>query len=484
MKDVILVIDTGSSGMIGILFDCNGEVCFTHQIKYSMTVGTDDSAVMEISVFSRCIKEIASRAAAEIQRKDYNLLAVSLDSQRSSVLAVDEQIRPLHPILMWYDKRCADICSSFSDEELRTIYERCGMRLTQVSSAPKMLWMKRNLPDIYEAAYKLIGIHDYLLYTLTGKLVTDATCACRSALMDIRTFEWSDELLTIFEVEKDKLCSIVRSGSIVGKITDAFSQETGLPVVPVVTAGGDQQCCLLGQGYLEEGTVSINSGSATYLAIPVTTPTLDPKAEVNLSAYHGDTPWVLEGANMGSGTLYQWFNRNFYNDGTECKDTEHINREVAAQNAGCDGLICYADFAGRGCPDTNPHARGVFANVGLQHTRGSFARAILEGICFDIQRCIEHIEGLGIPIHRIQSSGGLTNFPVYNQIMADITNREIWVSANAEATAAGAFLIACTALDIPHPVHTQSNDCRLYQPNADNVRIYQEVMKMRTEWSR
>lgn len=475
MTEVILVIDTGSSSMRGILFDLNGEPRFSHQMKYTMTVGADDSAVMEAAVFAQCLREIAHLAATEIQRQSYCLRAVSLDSQRSSVLAVDTSIRPLHPILMWYDMRCADICSSFSQETLHTIYDQCGMRLTQVSSAPKMLWLKRNLPHIYEAAHKLIGIHDYLLYLLTGRLVTDATCACRTALMDIRTFDWSQELLTIFEIDRDKLCPILRPGSIVGQITSAFSAETGLPQVPVISAGGDQQCCLLGQGFLEEGTISINSGSASYLAIPATAPALDPKMEVNLSAYHGSTPWVLEAANMGSGTLYQWFNQSFYHCGEDCKDTVLINREVAAQPPGCDGLICYADFAGRGCPDTDPHARGVFANIGLQHSRGSFARAILEGICFDIHNCIEHIEDLGIPITKIQSTGGLTNFSVFNQILADITGKDIRVCTNAEATAAGAFHAACAALQLSCSSSVQPRACRQYLPDPASQQIYRSV---------
>ena len=482
MTPTILVIDTGSSSMRGILFDLEGNIRFVHQIKYTMTVGPDDSAVMEASVFARCIKEIASFVQAELQKKSYHLLALSLDSQRSSVLAVDEQVQPLHPILMWYDKRCADICSSFSSETLATIYNRCGMRLTQVSSAPKMLWMKRNLPDVYNAAYKLIGIHDYLLYLLTGKLVTDATCACRTALMDIRTFNWSEELLEIFEISRDKLCPIISPGTVVGSICEAFSSETGLPAVPVISAGGDQQCCLMGQGMLKNGTISVNSGSASYLAIPVTKPILDEKAEVNLSAFYGKTPWVLEAANMGSGTLYQWFNRNFYHDGTDSKDTTQINREVSAQPPGCDGLICFADFAGRGCPDTDPHARGTFTNVGLQHTRGSFARSILEGICFDICHCIRHINGLGIPVQDIQSTGGLTNFIVFNQILADVTGMEIHVSSNAEATATGAFLIACDTLGLSCTTNPQLSG--RYIPDSAAHKKYQALAAYRANLDR
>lgn len=478
MNDVILVIDTGSSSMRGILFDLCGNILFSEQIKYTMTVGPDNSAVMEAETFLSCLYRISCAAAEEIKKQDYRLLAVSLDSQRSSVLAVDDQVRPLHPILMWYDKRCADICTGFPKETLHAIYENCGMRLTPVSSAPKMLWMKRNLPEIYNQAYKLIGIHDYLLYILTGELVTDASCACRSALMDIKTFDWSEKLLSIFEIDREKLCSILRPGSEVGIILESFCKETGLPSVPVISGGGDQQCCLLGQHGMEAGTLSVNSGSASYLAFPVESPVFDDFMEVNLSAYHRSCPWVLEASNMGSGTIYQWFNRIFYQDNTDRKDITQINAEVMAEPAGADGLICFADFAGRGCPDTDPNARGMFIGIGLQHTRGSFARALLEGICFDIYNCIDHLRTLGVRIEKIQSTGGLTNFPVFNQILADISGMEVHVSAETETTAIGTLFAAMDALNIPRRTR-ESRDAVVYSPIPDHVRTYSEINKVR-----
>lgn len=480
MKKTILVIDTGSSSMRGILFDLQGHILFVNQIKYTMIVGADGSAVMDAEVFGHCLRDICRKAAGEIREKGFDLQAVALDSQRSSVLAVDENVQPLAPILMWYDKRCADICTGFSRERLRVIYETCGMRLTPVSSAPKMLWLKRNCPEIYAAAYKLIGIHDYLLYTLTGRLVTDATCACRTALMDIRSFDWSEELLSIFEIERDKLCPILRPGSVVGELTDSFCAETGLSRVQVISAGGDQQCCLLGQGKLQEGTISVNSGSASYLSIPIASPAADSRMEVNISAYYGAHPWILEAANMGSGTLYQWFNRSFYHDGLDDKDTVRINEEAAAQPSGCDGLICFADFAGRGCPDTDPNARGIFWNVGLQHSRGAFARAILEGICFDIYACIAHMRDLGVPIHTIRSTGGLTKFPVFNQILADITGMEVRVSDCPEATATGAFYAALEALGYFGETLAAQPE-QVYRPEPKAHGIYLGILRKREE---
>ena len=474
MTEGILVIDTGSSSMRGILFDLQGEIRACAQVKYTMDIGADGSALMDAEVFADCLTRICGDVARQAKQMGCGIRAVALDSQRSSVLAVDRDIRPLHPILMWYDKRCAPICSGFSREELRTIYDTCGMRLTPVSSAPKMLWLKRNRRDIYDKAYKLIGIHDYLLYLLCGNLVTDATCACRSALMDIRTFEWSDTLLEIFQIDRDKLCPILGAGAAAGEITREFSALTGLPRVPVVSAGGDQQCCLAGQG-LEEDTVSVNSGSASYLSISVSAPCFDDSMEVNLSAYYGDRPWILEASNMGSGTLYQWFNREFYRCGG---DMEEINREVAQEPPGCRGMICLADFAGRGCPHTDPDARGMFLGVGLQHGRGSFARAILEGICFDIDGCVEHLRKTGAPVKRICSTGGLTRFETFNQMLADIMGMEVTVSAQSETTAAGTLRICLNALGLEAPKMPREAQ-RVYIPGSKSREIYAVIREER-----
>lgn len=473
MKDVILVVDTGSSSMRGILFDRAGNRRFQVQRTYTMSVGEDGSAVMEADIFTECLEAIAAAAAEEIREKNYRLLAVSLDSQRSSVLALDAERRPLHPILMWYDKRCAPLCTAMPPEKLETIYRLCGMRLTPVSSAPKMLWLKRNLTQVYQAADKLVGIHDYLLYQMTGLLVTDASCACRSALMDIHTFDYSQELLSIFQIDREKLCPILRPGSPVGLVTEEFAARTGMDRVPVISGGGDQQCCILGQQLESQGRVSVNSGSASYLSLPVAVPVLDKAMEVNLSAFYGEHPWVLEASNMGSGTVYQWFNRIFYHE----KDTQQINAEVLSEPPGSRGLICFPDFAGRGCPETDPDARGMFWNVGLQHTRASFARAVLEGICFDIWECVCQMQSLGVPVTHIQSTGGLSRFGEFNQILADISGMEVRVSGQWETTAFGAFLAACRALEIsvaPVPIELTT-----YVPNEQNYQLYQKIMVQR-----
>ncbi len=481
MKESVLIIDTGSSSMRGVLFGVDGEVLFIAQKKYTMTVSDDGAAVMPPVVFSDCLHTVCAEAASWAAANGCAVAALSLDAQRSSVLPVSETGEPLGPIIMWYDKRCSEICADLNRQSGERIYTLSGMKLTPVSSAPKMGWLKLHQRDIYDAAHKLIGIHDYLLFLATGALVTDATCACRTALMDIRTLDWSDELCAIFGIARDKLCPIVPPGSVVGSLTPAFSAATGLPpALPVVTAGGDQQCCVLGQALGNDGTLSLNSGSASYLALPVRTPLTDPNMEVNLSAYTAQVPWLLEASNMGSGTVYQWFNSAFYNDGQPSKDSGRMDAEVMAEPVGSRGLICLPDFAGRGCPATDPDARGLFIGAGMQHTRGSFARALLEGICLDISESIDYMKSLGAPVLRIQSTGGLTKFTAFNQILADCAGLPVIVKNETEATARGAFFAAASALGLPVEAgNADDTHQTTYLPDPDAQRIYDKIKPVR-----
>lgn len=474
MNPVILVIDTGSSSMRGIVYSPQGLPLVSARRSYAMDLGSDGSAVMEAAVFNRCLREVVREAVQKTDRLGLAVGALALDSQRSSVLAVDRDMQPLYPILMWYDKRCVPLCQEVEDRCGAELYRQCGMRLTPVSSAPKMTYLRRAQLEIYRRAYKLIGIHDYLLYLCTGRLVTDVGCACRTALMDIRTFRWSPALLDCFGLDGEKLPEdILPSGSVVGRAAASFCQDTGLPTgIPVISAGGDQQCCVLG---LEApaGALRLNSGSASYMALPVTQLRLDPKREVNLSAYCAPEPWVLEASNTGSGTVYNWFTRSFYGGSLEA-----INREVAAAPPGCDGLICLADFAGRGCPATNPAARGMFLGAGLQHTRGSFARAVLEGICFGICEALDQIRALGAETGEIYSAGGLANFPVFNQILADISGLPVLAGGSGEATARGALLLARRALSL-EPLPPASDRGEICLPNPEHSKIYREIVGTR-----
>lgn len=137
--------------------------------------------------------------------------AISITSQRSSVIPVDENIRPLSNAIMWQDKRTNHICESMENLNDK-VFSLCGSRVNPVFSGSKMMWIREERPEIYAKTYKFMVIPDYLIYLMTGRICTDYTYGSRSLLMNIRTHEWDDELLEIFHVEKRKIVRTGRAG--------------------------------------------------------------------------------------------------------------------------------------------------------------------------------------------------------------------------------------------------------------------------------
>lgn len=431
-----LVIDCGSSSMRGILFSPRGEILHTERREYFMDID-GDAATQDASVYREALYAICSACADELRRRDLTLDALSFTSQRSSVLPVDREGRPLGRIVTWYDKRSLDICREKTAAFGEEILSLAGTAPSPVLSAPKMLLLKRTEPELYRAAYKLIGIHDYLLFLCTGEFVTDVTLASRSNLMDIATLRWSDRLLGIYELDADKLCRLLHPASVAGRLTEDFAAKTGLPAgTAIVSAGGDQQCSALGQGLLEPRQIGITCGTGAYIAAICETPAIDRTGKLDLNAAVCPGLWVAESSIPAAGSVFDWFNRNFYDLSAQSYPQEQINADIAASPAGARGLVMDADLIGG----------GSFRGVTLSHTRADFARAMAEGIAARLADRYRAVRAQ-IPVSGVvRTTGGLTKSAEFNQIVSDMIGCPVENCIMRETTAMGAFLAACLAL--------------------------------------
>jgi Sugar (pentulose and hexulose) kinases len=485
--NVYLIIDTGTSSMRSLLYSQTGELLASFQRTYQMTLTEDGGATMDASVFRNALYALSASAAGYAADQGLHIRSLSFTSQRSSVLPLSENGTPLAPILMWYDKRCQDICASFSRQQKEQIHRISGMLLSPVCSAPKMLWLKQSSPDLYESAYKLAGIHDYLLYIAAGVFCTDVTCAGRTCLLDAAALEWSLPLLCLFGLSYDKLCALKEPGSVAGFVTPSFSRRTGLASgLPVITAGGDQQCSCLGLGIRRSGETGINSGTASYVTTLSDTPETNAYKGVNTVPSALPGKWLLEAANTGSGSVYNWFCRQFYSPRRRFVSTQTINQAVLSSPAGARGVLCLPSFAGKGCPDWNGGAKGAFCNIGLHNQKEDFARALLEGICSEIYDCWTSLPEAGLAKDPILSSGGMSRFPEFNQILADMMNLPVSASDCPETTSLGAFLNTLRALgetavferllSSPRREHG-----RIFRPRPGLHELYMEQHALRTQ---
>ncbi len=439
----VLVIDVGTSSMRGILFDHQGKR-LTEKQKFYQPVYLEHSWVeQDPADWEQALYGILKETIEETERIGEVVEAISITSQRSSVIPVDRETCPLSRAIMWQDKRTSEICQSLTKWNDK-IFGLCGSRVNPVFSGSKMTWIRENRPDIYENTYKFMVIPDYLIYLLTGNICTDYTYGSRSLLMNIRTHDWEPELLDFFHVEKEKLCPLVEPGSICGYTTEKLAERTGCPVgIPVITAGGDQQCGAIGQGVVKPNVMSVTTGTGGYLITATDQVPENLKQDVicNFSSVKGQ--YILEASVLACCSAFDWFRRQFYPD----VPFEEINKQIEETPVGSHGCLCVPYFAGRSTPDWNSQAKAEFVHLTLGTTKQDMLRSLLEGICYEIRNGID-VMNQYVAVSDIYINGGLSNSVPFNEIQTNVYGRKIIRRGAADATARGALMIAGVALGL------------------------------------
>lgn len=441
----LAVVDIGTTSTRALLYSERGEQLATRQLSNPPEYKGEGRVEKDPTSWVRVVYDLLRGiAAAAREEAGGSVDALAFTALRSPVIPVDGQGVALTKAIMWQDKRTDEICRRY-EHELRAVYERTGIRITSVFSAPKIRWIKENMPEVASRTAKYLGVQDYLLHELTGRFVTDHSFAGRTNLLNLETLDWDPVLLDLFGIERAELCDLLPPGSVAGELLPEAAKRAGLtPGIPVITAGGDQQCAALGMGLFERDRIVTNTGTGSYALGYSETPRLDPEMGLlsNPAAVAGS--FTVEATIPASGTIYRWLSRLFY--GEEGEDFAQINEEASGSPPGCNGVSLTPHFQGSGSPDWDPAAQGAFSGLTLATTRGDMARAVLEGIARELARNLKLIETQVGSVETVRTAGGLSNLSLFNQIQADMYRIPVELLEVKESTALGAWVSAVVGL--------------------------------------
>jgi len=484
----ILTVDIGSSSMRAILHDGSGAVmhkCRRSTVPKYRSGGT--RVEMDANTYVATLLSLLKESCEYYQDKKLPPVAISVTSQRSSVVPVNGRGEPLAPFIMWHDKRTVPLCRELQRYEDR-VYSMTGLRISPVLSAVKMTWLRRERPEIYKKTSKMLGIHDLALHTLCGGFVTDHSLASNTNLLNLKSCRWDQELLDIFSVDQSHLCDLVPPGSISGKTSKDLQRKTGIAEgTPVVTAGGDQQCAALGLGVTSEGKLKCTTGTGSYLIAHVNSPVIDEKKRFlcKIGAIPGS--YNLEAGMLTTGTVYRWFLEQFYGEQPDGAEIEAVNREVLSSPSGANGTLLLPYFEGSGAPYWNPADTGMFYGLKLSTTRADMARAVLEGIVMGMEENVSLFrEKLG-KVSQICISGGLTNFAAYNQLQADIYGSKVALYPNRESASLGAWISAAVTCGLYSSYDEAFRTVQpagleeFFTPDGGTNQFYRELNQKRTK---
>ncbi|MEM2865456.1 MAG: FGGY family carbohydrate kinase [Candidatus Bathyarchaeia archaeon] len=452
----LIGLDIGTTGCKAAVFTPKGELLsigYREYSHYSPKPGWIELNPEEIWVkLKGALRDISKGEAGKPQ-------ALGISALGEAILPMDKGGHPLYPAITAYDQRGETYRGSM--EILRRelgdlhLFKLTGIPLNSMPSIHKIIWIKENMPDIFEQTWKFVCIEDYIIYKLTGETAIDYNLASRTMMFDIHKKEWCNSILEIVGITDDLLSQPVPSGTIVGEVTSEASDETGLPRGLGVAPGGhDQACGALGVGVADEGPTMDATGSVECIASAMEKPIL---TEHMLEAGHCCHCHTVEGRYISlgffpsSGLILRWFRDQFASDERRKAEQSGINVydllvDLASKSPpGASKMLMLPHFSGGGTgprPALNRNSRGAFIGLTPFHKREDVVRAILEGVAFELKVLIDHFEASGIKVSELRAVGGGAKSSFWLQLKADITGKRICLPKVTEATLLGAALLS------------------------------------------
>ena len=374
------------------------------------------------------------------------IAAVAASAIGPCMLPVDAAGAPLmNGVLYGVDTRAsAEIAELEATIGAERILARCGNALTSQSVGPKILWLRRNRPEIWARMARILTSTSYITFRLTGAYAIDHyTAANFSPLYDIGRQEWCFDLADICPPEA--LPQLMWSTEIAGRVTAAAAAETGLAEGTPVTCGTiDAAAEAVSVGVRAPGEMMMMMGSTIFIIL------VTDRALGDARLWHA--PWLFAGERAAmaglatSGTLTHWFRDQFARDLPKDGAFATLAAEAEATPPGARGLICLPYFSGERTPIHDPQARGAFFGLDLTHGRGEMYRAVLEGIAQATRHVTDTYAEAGAPPARVVAVGGGTKNAVWLQATADLTGLRHEVCRTSVGAAYGDAFLAAVAV--------------------------------------
>ena len=428
-------IDQGTTSSRFIVFDENGTIVNQHQqeltqyLPNEVSVEHDPNEIWESVV--NCINKV------NIEFKIDQLDSIGITNQRETTLAWRKSTEePLHNALVWQDTRTQGICDELKGmAELEDAFFKTGLPIATYFSLSKILWLMRNVPEVKKAHEDndlCFGTVDsWLLFKLTGEYVIDVTNASRTLMMDLKTLDWIEDIITMLNIPKDSLPEIKPSLYNYGTNSDLLSD------VPITSVLGDQQAALFGHNCINSGDVKNTYGTGCF-ALTNTGNEIVHSNNGLLStiAYQkeGEDPqYAIEGSVSIAGAAVQWLRDNL----NIIENSEDI--ESLAMSVKDNGDVYFVPaFSGLFSPHWDETARGVLVGLSRFSNKSHIARAVLESVAYQSNELLESMEkDIGIKFDSVSVDGGMVVNNLLMQFQSDIFEKKIVTQEINEITALG-----------------------------------------------
>lgn len=485
MKDLLLGIDIGTSGTKCSFYDFQGRAVSSAYTEYPMIQPHPLWAEQDPNKWwdAVCTNLLKCFHGNKLSADRVAAIGVSCTN---AVTLVDREGNALCNAIGLHDQRSVDQL-----EKLRSIIDpalvlqKTGNVLEKGSFAlPRLKWLQDCRQDIFPQAYKFLTPGGFIIQKLTGQFVINHSRANLTLLADIETGEWDMEIAELTRFPAELLPETFPACSVVGGVTRKAAELTGLKEGTPVTAGAvDTVQATLAAGAVNPGDVAITIGSSGRICCISKTPVCDQKKKlINCESPLPGLYTIIQTTN-NAGVSLRWFRDQFgqglTNSGSNTESAyAQLDRKAAMEKPGAGGVIFLPYLSGEQSPIWNAKARGMFYNIGLESTYGSFVRAILEGVAFSIRDCLECVKPYIPEPEFIPLGGGVANSDLWCQIFADVLGYPMVKLNQPETETLGDALTAAAGIGITDLTldygKTIAKHSKLFLPNEKLKSLYDD----------
>ena len=468
-----LGVDLGTSSVKVLLVDETGAVrktaSRTYPLEFPQPGWSQQNPADWWNAVVQCVPEL-------LEGEDKSQVAgLSVGGQMHGLVVLDENDQVIRPAILWNDGRTGreteELNADFGKEKLLSLV---GNIAFAGFTAPKLLWMRRNEPELFQKIKKIMLPKDYLVYRLTGVHSCDYSDASGMLLLDVANRRWSPELLSYCSVTEEQMPKLFESYESVGTVLPEIAAQLGLPEGVVVAAGaGDNAAAAVGTGTVGNGCCNVSLGTSGTVFISSDDFRLPP--EGNLHAFaHADGAYHLMGCILSAASAYGWWTKEILKATSDNDEQSPITDEDLGRNP----VFFLPYLMGERSPHNDPAARGAFLGMSMDTTRYQMTQAILEGVAFAIRDSVEIARSLGIEITESGLCGGGAKSPLWRKIMANVLNMEMQVPVQEEGAGYGGAILAMVAAgaygSVREACEKLRTERRIYKPDPAIAARYEK----------
>jgi xylulokinase len=475
----LLGIDIGTSGAKALLCDVTGTVLATASAEYPLASPRPLWSEQNPADWWRGAREALRAVVAKADIDASQIAGLGLTGQMHGAVFLDAQDQVIRPALLWNDQRTAAECDEITAlVGAQRLIEVAGNPALTGFQAPKILWLRNHEPEHYARLARVLLPKDYIRLLLTGEYAADASDAAGTLLLDLRSRDWSAEILERLAIPRAWLPQVFEGPQVTGQLRAEVAAELGLPAgLPVIAGGGDNAAAAVGTGVVRSGVLSSSIGTSGVLFAHSDTIALDPQGRLHSFCHAVPGQYHLMAVTLSAGGAFQWFRDSLAAAGPISFD--QITALAANVAPGAEGLLFLPYLSGERTPHLDPLARGAFVGLTTRHTLGHMARAVMEGVVFSLRDGLEIMRALQVPTTDIRATGGGGKSPLWRQLQADIYGAPLHILAAEEGPAYGAALLAGVGAgvytDVQQAVESGVRVVDTTEPNAAAVQHYDAV---------